>query len=810
MRRSWAGTTAFLTLLGTSVLSAPPATAEHGRPAVAAARSASALAKTVFIPERWAKTGEVPWVKERTKESANFVLLWGDKAGTDPTKAPAQYRFDPADVLGQLEKLYSFYVDTMRFTPETGLLAQHKIIVIVTTTWSDAPLDAWATGGSTDGKVGVINVAPGAAQPGSWGLAHELAHVFQNYTFLGRPGYGFTHQSAGTFWEASAEFMAMQVYPKTAAGDLTRFIRTENLAYSSSRHHYGAWMLLQYIKDRDGLAMVNRIWNEARESEHPLEVYRRVAGIDQAELNRRLGEYAQRNVTWDYSNRADVMPFINDLYPFVTAYNGVAVEAVNAKAGHFRIPDALAPGDYGYNKIRLVPSGDGGLIRLRFKGHVNAAAQSGWSYGFVAVKDGKPRYGSVHGSPDGEVTFQTQPGEKDVYLVVTGAPKTVHKPDFFRDGHPRQYRHPYQFRLQGAVPWGFEPGHVRPAAPGGGHWHSNGGGWVDNRANVAATAYVGPRAAVYGNATVTGNARIEDLAWVNSGATVGGNAVVKGNALVQGGARLSGSVVVGGDAEPAEACASGTYLMFAPDRGCDGRAGESDVNPSHPVFSDDDLAFAGGTTPTPTPTPTTGGTTTPKPTPTATAGNGTATPKPTPTAGNGTTTPKPTPTATAGNGTATPKPTPTTGGGTPTPTPTTGGGTAPVNLATAAKASASYTSPWESVAAINDGRDSDPRWGTWPETGTQWAELTWPSARTIRSAQVRFFDDGGGVRVPASWKLQYWNGKKYANVSGASGYGIKAGAYNAVTFKAVTTTRLRIVLKSGQASVGLLEVRAFG
>ncbi|MGP3920776.1 hypothetical protein [Nonomuraea sp. 10N515B] len=118
------------------------------------------------------------------------------------------------------------------------------------------------------------------------------------------------------------------------------------------------------------------------------------------------------------------------------------------------------------------------------------------------------------------------------------------------------------------------------------------------------------RQAVYGNSTVCGSA------------------VVKNSALVQGGGNLSGSVVIGGDAEPATACGSGTYLKFNPDRRCDGGAGETDVNPPHPIFSDNDLAFG-------------------------------------------------------------------TGGGDPTPT--------PVNLAANATPSASYTSPWESVAAINDG-----------------------------------------------------------------------------------------------------------
>ncbi|MGC5010502.1 hypothetical protein ACLQ2R_07015 [Streptosporangium sp. DT93] len=138
------------------------------------------------------------------------------------------------------------------------------------------------------------------------------------------------------------------------------------------------------------------------------------------------------------------------------------------------------------------------------------------------------------------------------------------------------------------------------------------------------------------------------------------------------------------------------------------------------------------------------------------------------------------------------------------------------NLAVSATASASYTSSWESVAAIKDDIDppssndtANPRWGTWPETGSQWAELTWSQPQTLRSAQVYFFDDNGGVRVPASWKLQYWNGSSYADVAGASGYPTAVNAYNKVVFNSVSSARLRVVLQSGAASVGLLEVKAY-
>jgi hypothetical protein len=138
------------------------------------------------------------------------------------------------------------------------------------------------------------------------------------------------------------------------------------------------------------------------------------------------------------------------------------------------------------------------------------------------------------------------------------------------------------------------------------------------------------------------------------------------------------------------------------------------------------------------------------------------------------------------------------------------------NLARTATATASVTSSWETVAAVNDGIDPgtsndtvNRRWGTWPETGEQWVLLTWPTAQNLRSADVYFFDDNGGVRLPASWRLQSWNGQAYVDVTATGGYPVAANRYNAVNFTPVSTSRLRVVLQSGAASVGLLEVRAY-
>jgi hypothetical protein len=133
------------------------------------------------------------------------------------------------------------------------------------------------------------------------------------------------------------------------------------------------------------------------------------------------------------------------------------------------------------------------------------------------------------------------------------------------------------------------------------------------------------------------------------------------------------------------------------------------------------------------------------------------------------------------------------------------------NVATSATPSASYTSSWESLPAINDGinpgsSNDSPRWGTWPQTGQQWAELTWSQPQRLNAAALYFFDDGGGVRVPGSWKLQYWNGSAYVDIS--SSYPVAVNQFNNATFAGVTTTRLRAVLTSGAGSVGLVEFRA--
>ncbi|HZR49358.1 MAG TPA: NEW3 domain-containing protein [Streptosporangiaceae bacterium] len=136
------------------------------------------------------------------------------------------------------------------------------------------------------------------------------------------------------------------------------------------------------------------------------------------------------------------------------------------------------------------------------------------------------------------------------------------------------------------------------------------------------------------------------------------------------------------------------------------------------------------------------------------------------------------------------------------------------DLALTATASASYTSPWTTVSAINNGiypvQSSDdnnltPYWGCWPQTGTQWVELDWTSPVTTNGSDVYFADDGGGLRLPTSWSIQYWNGSAFVDVPAPSAYQAADNTFNHVSFGSVTTTKLRIEMLSGPASYGVIQ-----
>jgi hypothetical protein len=140
------------------------------------------------------------------------------------------------------------------------------------------------------------------------------------------------------------------------------------------------------------------------------------------------------------------------------------------------------------------------------------------------------------------------------------------------------------------------------------------------------------------------------------------------------------------------------------------------------------------------------------------------------------------------------------------------------NIALKANATTSYCSSWENISALNDGFDpsnSNDRnhavYGNWPQTGTQWVQYDFDKNYNISSCDLYWFKDNGGIDVPKSYKIKYWNGQKWVSVSKAVGYGTAIDKYNTTTFTPVNTKSIRVeVVSNGSASTGLIEWKVNG
>ncbi|KQP57264.1 family 43 glycosylhydrolase [Agreia sp. Leaf283] len=143
------------------------------------------------------------------------------------------------------------------------------------------------------------------------------------------------------------------------------------------------------------------------------------------------------------------------------------------------------------------------------------------------------------------------------------------------------------------------------------------------------------------------------------------------------------------------------------------------------------------------------------------------------------------------------------------------------NIAPLATATASFSSSWTSVGAINDGAADGSSWGTWPEVGEQWVQLTWDRIVDVDSSELKFFSDstdeaGVGVIVPRSWRIQYLDVAtgQWLDVDAEGDYGRDREAFNPVSFDTVKTTALRAVMQAwgetaAGGSSGIYEWRVF-
>lgn len=146
---------------------------------------------------------------------------------------------------------------------------------------------------------------------------------------------------------------------------------------------------------------------------------------------------------------------------------------------------------------------------------------------------------------------------------------------------------------------------------------------------------------------------------------------------------------------------------------------------------------------------------------------------------------------------------------------------------------ASYTAAWNNLYAINNGVKgfgelaNGETWGSWDVDGNrpaeQWLRYGWAEEIHAEQVNVYFWTDtdtpGGGVHVPASWALQYWNEDaadwKDVTLLEGEAYTCTKGAVNTVKFETVTTTQLRLVMQAAgngtyYSALGVTEWEVIG
>ncbi|MBP3966499.1 discoidin domain-containing protein [Paenibacillus lignilyticus] len=157
--------------------------------------------------------------------------------------------------------------------------------------------------------------------------------------------------------------------------------------------------------------------------------------------------------------------------------------------------------------------------------------------------------------------------------------------------------------------------------------------------------------------------------------------------------------------------------------------------------------------------------------------------------------------------------------GTGSSTPPTDPPTTPPSSPLAGTSTASYTFHMDEVDDVDDGTISyvnspHNRWTSYQSpNATDWVQKDLSASSTVSQAEIYIYDDGGGVKAPASYNVQYWNGTAWTNAASQSKSPAAptGGQVNTVTFTAVTTSKMRIVFtpQSGSAS-GATEIKYYG
>ena len=142
----------------------------------------------------------------------------------------------------------------------------------------------------------------------------------------------------------------------------------------------------------------------------------------------------------------------------------------------------------------------------------------------------------------------------------------------------------------------------------------------------------------------------------------------------------------------------------------------------------------------------------------------------------------------------------------------------------AASVESDYTSSWENLNGINNPSfeptssnvGAGKGWGNWPQSAgsEHYVGYTWDEAVTVGGADIYWYDDGGGTRIPSKLRMQYLDANgawQDVNITTPFESSIAKNKYNRIEFDRVTTTRLRlyVTVRSGAQANGIYRFKVY-
>jgi hypothetical protein len=428
------------------------------------------------------------WCYQRSIQGNDIIIFWGKGYGTnDPNSSavPEAYRVDVRDMLAKLESFYDLNINKLKFATvgkDSSMLDKYKMIIMLyyTTDWM-------AYGAGFDDKVGGMWVSPSTCHPVGSVIAHEIGHSFQYQVYCdylhNHPDYdpatktvGFRYGAAGSFWETTAQWQAVQAYPDEFFTQWEYPVEFQPRSYCHPFNEdirYGNYFMPEWFAYKHGIDAVSRVWRNSQSPEDASEAYMRIFYGDSKthlqEYNDELYDMAAHWVTWDIpSLREKGKDHIGD---FTAKLHRAGTDSLGKII--WQVDSANCLQEHGFNHVELnVPEG-GGTITARFKGVAGIDGynkidllNAGWRYGFVALLDNGERvYSDVHRAtrkaPTDTATFDVPANTSRLWLVVLGAPSKYYRQHAWDNNAGNDEQWPYQISFDNTNLLGFvnfEPG----------------------------------------------------------------------------------------------------------------------------------------------------------------------------------------------------------------------------------------------------------------------------------------------------------------------------------------------------------------